>query len=194
MIGLLGVHPPSCDGAGIKLPESLPAPPASALARASRATGGGWPHTAQCTRRCRGATSSGSESLGWLHKPQLTEPPDADPHVRWCGRGVTGIAGYPLSRSRRSSRLTRVRGAAKRRRRVLALRIGSRRLHSWSRESGSPRGHKPNSPRICPPKPSNHAEIDAERAERAGRVLPAEPRRDLAEYAWVTAPDYRGAS
>jgi transposase-like protein len=34
MIGLLGVHPPAGDGAGIKLLESLPAPPASALAGA----------------------------------------------------------------------------------------------------------------------------------------------------------------
>jgi hypothetical protein len=31
-------------------------------------------------------------------EPQLTEPPDADPHVRWCGRGVAGITRYPLSR------------------------------------------------------------------------------------------------
>jgi hypothetical protein len=45
------------------------------------------------------STSSGSECPGWPHQPQLTEPPDADPHVRWCGRGVAGIAGYPLSRS-----------------------------------------------------------------------------------------------
>jgi hypothetical protein len=33
-----------------------------------------------------------------MHKPQLTEPPDADPHVRWCGRGTAGIPGCPLSR------------------------------------------------------------------------------------------------
>jgi hypothetical protein len=24
--------------------------------------------------------------------------PAADPHVRWCGRGVAGITGYPRSR------------------------------------------------------------------------------------------------
>ena len=43
----------------------------------------------------------GSECPVPLHKPQLPEPPDADPHVRWCGRGVAGISGYPLSRLRR---------------------------------------------------------------------------------------------
>ena len=32
------------------------------------------------------------------YEPQLTEPPDADPHVRWCGRGTAGITGCPLSR------------------------------------------------------------------------------------------------
>src|SRR5258708_16202481 len=31
-------------------------------------------------------------------EPQHSEPPDADPHVRWCGRGVAGLTGYPLSR------------------------------------------------------------------------------------------------
>jgi hypothetical protein len=35
MIGLLGVHPPAGDGAGTRLLESLPAPPASALAAAA---------------------------------------------------------------------------------------------------------------------------------------------------------------
>jgi hypothetical protein len=30
-----------------------------------------------------------------MHKPQLTEPPDADPHVRWCGRGTAGILRLP---------------------------------------------------------------------------------------------------
>ncbi len=30
--------------------------------------------------------------------PQPTEPPDADPHVRWCGRGLTGRTRQPLSR------------------------------------------------------------------------------------------------
>ena len=30
-----------------------------------------------------------------LHRPQLTEPPDADPHVRWCGRGVAGESRLP---------------------------------------------------------------------------------------------------
>jgi len=29
---------------------------------------------------------------------QPTEPPDADPHVRWCGRGIAGDPRYPLSR------------------------------------------------------------------------------------------------
>ncbi len=35
MIGLLGVHPPAGDGAGTRLLESLPAPPAPALAAAA---------------------------------------------------------------------------------------------------------------------------------------------------------------
>jgi hypothetical protein len=35
--------------------------------------------------------------------PQLTEPPDADPHVRWCGREVGELTlSYSLSRSRPS--------------------------------------------------------------------------------------------
>jgi hypothetical protein len=25
----------------------------------------------------------------------LTEPPDADPHVRWCGRKGTKVPSYP---------------------------------------------------------------------------------------------------
>ena len=29
---------------------------------------------------------------------QASEPPDADPLVRWCGRGIAGQTGYPLSR------------------------------------------------------------------------------------------------
>ncbi len=32
------------------------------------------------------------------YEPQLTEPPDADPLVRWCGRETAGITGCPLSR------------------------------------------------------------------------------------------------
>ena len=54
------------------------------------AAGLGAMHTA-----LRGITSSGSECPGLLHRPQLTEPPDADPHVRWCGRGVTGESRLP---------------------------------------------------------------------------------------------------
>ncbi len=46
----------------------------------------------------RAHTSNGSEYPGWPHVPQLFEPPDADPHVRWCGRGVAAISRYPLSR------------------------------------------------------------------------------------------------
>jgi hypothetical protein len=28
------------------------------------------------------------------------EPPDADPHVRWCGRGRSNTAPYPICESR----------------------------------------------------------------------------------------------
>ena len=64
---------------------------------ASDDAGGGQRRLARCKRLCPGVISSGSESLGSTHRPQLTEPPDADPHVRWCGRGVARIARYPLS-------------------------------------------------------------------------------------------------
>ena len=48
---------------------------------------------------CPVNTSSGSVCLDWPQKPQPAEPPDADPHVRWCGRGVATIRRYPQSRS-----------------------------------------------------------------------------------------------
>ena len=52
-----------------------------------------------CTPRCRTATSTGSESQGLPAKPQPTEPPDTDPYVRWCGRGLTeghtSVSPYP---------------------------------------------------------------------------------------------------
>lgn len=65
--------------------------------------GGGRPDTSDCTPRCRTATSTGSESQGLPAKPQPTEPPDTDPYVRWCGRGLTEGPHFrqPLSRSTR---------------------------------------------------------------------------------------------
>ena len=60
--------------------------------------GGGLLVSRLCTRLCRGVTSIGSAYPGWLHQPQLVEPPDADPHVRWCGRGMVRITHHPLSR------------------------------------------------------------------------------------------------
>src|SRR2546426_3795972 len=62
--------------------------------------GGGRPDTSDCTPRCRTATSTGSEYQGLPAKPQPTEPPDTDPYVRWCGRGLTegpqpSVSPYP---------------------------------------------------------------------------------------------------
>ena len=40
----------------------------------------------------RRGTSTNSGCRGWgSHEPQLTVSPDADPHVRWCGRAVGEI-------------------------------------------------------------------------------------------------------
>ena len=57
------------------------------------------------------STSIGLESRAWVsHEPQLSESPDADPHVRWCGREVGEyILSYSLSRLTRSQRNLGVR-------------------------------------------------------------------------------------
>ncbi len=65
---------------------------------ASHDAGGGRRLLAERIQLCREHTSNRSECLGSQHKPQLYEPPDADPHVRWCGRGVAAISRYLLSR------------------------------------------------------------------------------------------------
>src|SRR5438132_12304196 len=38
---------------------------------------------------------------------QLAEPPDADPHVGWCGRAMVRITHHPLSRLTASSVMAR---------------------------------------------------------------------------------------
>jgi hypothetical protein len=37
-------------------------------------------------------TDARALTQGARGKPQLLEPPDADPHVRWCGRGEQATA------------------------------------------------------------------------------------------------------
>jgi hypothetical protein len=44
------------------------------------------------------ASGDGAQGAAGLDPPQLCEPPYTDPYVRWWGRGVAGISGYPLSR------------------------------------------------------------------------------------------------
>ena len=39
-----------------------------------------------------------------LSRPQLLEPPGADPHAGWCGMGSVGYADRPLSRLKFSAR------------------------------------------------------------------------------------------
>ncbi len=34
----------------------------------------------------------------WASLPEFVEPPDADPHVRWCGEGVSKGRPYPIRR------------------------------------------------------------------------------------------------
>ena len=101
------MDPPSTEGAATQTVEArmdhLPgtacsgsprlADPARSRTRAD--AGGGRRVSERCIPLCRGVTSSGSECPGLLHRPQLTEPPDADPHVRWCGRGVAGESRLP---------------------------------------------------------------------------------------------------
>ena len=41
---------------------------------------------------------SGARTGYGVERPQPLEPPYTDPYVRWCGRGLAGITGYPLSR------------------------------------------------------------------------------------------------
>jgi len=55
----------------------------------------------RCTLLCRDHTSIGSEYPACRITLNSLEPPDADPHVRWCGRGMVRITHHPLSRLRR---------------------------------------------------------------------------------------------
>ena len=61
--------------------------------------GRSWWHVA--AHKALAPTSSHSACRAWAPpEPQLTEPPDADPHVRWCGREVGEIfLSYSPSRS-----------------------------------------------------------------------------------------------
>jgi hypothetical protein len=54
------------------------------------------PRPREVVRRYR-RLGTRSAREGGLAKPQPSEPPDADPHVRWCGRGVA-VRRYPLCR------------------------------------------------------------------------------------------------
>ncbi|CAN5207925.1 hypothetical protein BH09GEM1_BH09GEM1_39270 [soil metagenome] len=67
----------------------------------TRVTGGAPRSLGRCTSPFPAPTSTRSASRAWESlTPQLTEPPDADPHVRWCGREVgENVLSYSLSRS-----------------------------------------------------------------------------------------------
>ena len=57
---------------------------------------GGKTPPSSSTLRFRHATSTSSESRGWLHQVPLSEPPGADPHAGWCGRGRRGLPDAPM--------------------------------------------------------------------------------------------------
>jgi hypothetical protein len=54
------------------------------------------PSASTCTQQCFLAFTRIEELLTAVPTPSyLTEPPDADPHVRWCGRGAVIPSPYP---------------------------------------------------------------------------------------------------
>ena len=58
---------------------------------------GRWREDGECTAPSRTKNSTAWACSAWPREPQLAEPPDTDPHVRWCGRG-RGREAAPLSR------------------------------------------------------------------------------------------------
>jgi hypothetical protein len=63
---------------------------------------GGGPAACRSTRSSTLASTTSRACRGFRAEPQPTEPPDADPHIRWCGRGMTGrTPHHPVCRSSR---------------------------------------------------------------------------------------------
>jgi len=150
---------------------------------------------------------------------QPTEPPDADPHVRWCGRGVrrrSAATPHPDScpNVRRPLRL-RGRGPSRpvdriarreehpRRGRVdvdvvaerrLRRPVAGRRLDERHAVARLRPERDPRMPEVVRPEPGGELRPTGRRAERAPHVVDARTRRGATQRDRVMEDPRRGAS